>query len=99
MEVNGVTPPTVKVPVQAVAPPVSVKTVVPSPAVAVPAPQTASGVVVKVPKVPGYVIVSVLPVVMPPAGSVIEITCEALVLSCSRDKVSFMLVAAPAAIT
>ena len=99
MEVNGVTPPMVKVPVQAVAPPVSVKTVVPSPEVAVPAPQTASGAVAKVPKVPGYVIVSVLPVVMPPAGSVIEMTCEALMLICWRVKVSFMLVAAPAAIT
>ena len=100
VEVNGVAPPTVKVPVQAVAPPVSVKTVVPSPAVGVvPAPQTTSGVVVKVPKVPGYVIVSVLVLVMPPAGSVIEITCAAETLTFSRDRVSFMPVAAPAAST
>ena len=97
VEVNGVTPPTVKVPVQAVLPPVSVKTVVPKPGVADPPPlQTTSGVVVKVPKVAGYVIVSVLVLVMPAPGSTIETTCEALTFTCCRDRVSFMLVAAAA---
>ena len=87
--VKGVT---VSVPVQAVPPPVRVKTLVPKPAVADPAPQVTTGAPAKSAANPVYVTVSVFPVVIPPAGRVMLKLCVALTLTFRRSRVSLRLV-------